>query len=79
MTVTGLLATGLTDPVRKRCTAYAVAAAKAVPTAEVDTIYDLDKARRSASALLKLEPALTQGVCHTCCARATTGVTPSIG
>ena len=65
MTVTALLATGLTDPVRKSLRAYAIAAAKAVPTAEVDTTDDVDKARKIGDALVKLEPALTQGVCHT--------------
>jgi hypothetical protein len=65
MTVSALLATGLTDPVKKSLRAYAIAAAQAVPTAEVDNTDDIDKARKIGDALLKLEPALTQGVCHT--------------
>ena len=64
MKVSDLVATGMTDPVKQQLHAYALAAAQAVSTAEVDTISDLAKAQKIGEALLKLEPALTQGVCH---------------
>ena len=64
MKVSELLATGMTDPVKQQLRAYAIAAAQAAPTAEVDTTADLVKAQSIGTALLKLEPALTPGVCH---------------
>jgi len=64
MKTSDLLATGMTDPVKQQLHAYAVAAAQVAPTAEIDTIGDLAKAQKIGEALLKLEPALTQGVCH---------------
>jgi hypothetical protein len=65
MTVSDLLGTAMTDPVKQQLRTYSIAAAQAAPTAEVDTIDDLAKAQKIGEALLKLEPALTQGVCHT--------------
>ena len=62
MTVTALLATGLTDPgPGKSLRAYAIAAAKAVPHRRGGHHQDdVDKARKIGDALVKLEPALTQ-------------------
>ena len=65
MKVSDLTATGMTAPVKEQLQTYAIAAAQLVPTAEVDTVDDVGKATAIGAALLKLEPALTQGVCHT--------------
>lgn len=64
MKVSDVLATGLTDPVKQQLHSYAMAAAKATSTAEVDPTADLAKAQGIGADLLKLEPALTPGVCH---------------
>lgn len=65
MKVSDLTATGMTAPIKQQLQTYAIAAAQLVPTAEVDTIDDVGKAQGIGEALLKLETALTRGVCHT--------------
>ena len=65
MKVSDLIATGMTAPVKQQLQTYAIAAAQLAPTAEVDTNDDVGKAKLIGEALVKLEPVLTQGVCHT--------------